>query len=231
MSEQESDQMSQQPAPQTKARNAASVGTLLLGLLATAACTSNSDDLYHAHVFAKEQRERAGLEDTRRVVVKDPITKQALEVHELGRLEDGAEVPNGKDWRYWPEGNLRSMRTFVNGEPAGLWWSWWRTGALRSAYVHEPGVLTRMAWWHANGFLAAEGLAMHGSREGEWSSWHENSALESVGEMSGGRREGLWTFYDEEGEWTERGMFLGGKRTGDWEFRGRLRAGGPSFGR
>ena len=72
---------------------------------------------------------------------------------------------------------------------------------------------------------------MSGRREGEWRAWHENSALESVGEMSGGRREGLWTFYDEEGEWTERGMFLGGKRTGDWEFRGRLRAGGPSFGR
>lgn len=191
-----------------------------MGVLILAACSSASDDLYQAELFVKRERERAAASAPRRVEVKDPKTKQILEVHELARLDDGSDVPQGREWLYWPEGNLKSLRSYENGEPSGLWWSWWRTGALRSAYVHVEGEPTRMTWWHANGFVSAEGVALNGRRVGEWSYYHENGELASQGEMAGGRRVGHWTFFDESGEWAERGTFIGGKRAGDWEFRG-----------
>ncbi len=123
------------------------------------------------------------------------------------------------------------MRAYDKGKPTGVWWSWWRTGALRSTYVHEPGVPTPMTWWHPNGLLASQGMAVEGRRVGEWTFWHDNGALESRGEMAGGQRVGFWTFFDEEGEWSERGSYLSGKRRQDWEFRGSLGGTLPFSGR
>lgn len=201
-----------------------------VGLLLLAGCGSNADQLYQAEVFARQEAERnSGLPDQRRVEVRDPVTKETTEIRQLVRTEDGYEVSDGRQWEYWPDGSVRSLRSYFRGEPQGLWWSWWRTGALRSAYVHNPAEPTRMTWWHPNGAVAAEGMAHNGRRIGEWSYFHENGALESRGEMSGGFRIGPWTFYDTSGEWTERGDYVLGKRALGWEFR--ARAGAALFGR
>lgn len=189
-------------------------------------CSSNADALYQGELLRQQKLRTAGLPESRRVVVRDPASREALEVVELARGADGAEVRHGAELRYWPEGTLRSLRSFDRGTPAGLWWSWWRTGALRSAYVHDATKPTPMTWWHPNGLVSAEGMAISGRRVGEWSYYHDNGMLESRGKMGGGMRVGDWTFYDETGEWTERGRFLSGRRTGDWEFRSRA-GGGP----
>ncbi len=190
--------------------------------LALSGCTSNADTLYQGEVLRRDQEAVAGLEDSRRVVVRDPSTQEVREVHELALGGDGEEMRHGVERRYWPEGNLQSYRGFSGGTPVGLWWSWWRTGAIRSAYVYSTSEPTRMTWWHPNGFVSAEGMAINGRRVGPWSYFHGNGALMSQGEMGGGHRIGEWTFYDESGEWTERGRFIAGKRTGDWQFRDQL---------
>ena len=199
---------------------------ILLGL-ALSACSSNGDILYQGALQVRDKEAVAGLKDSRRVVVKDPFSQRPTEVHELVLGADGEEVRHGVERRYWPEGTLRSLRSFNGGQPAGVWWSWWRTGALRSAYVHSSNEATRMTWWHPNGFVSAEGMAVSGRRVGEWTYYHGNGVIESQGEMGGGHRIGQWSFFDESGEWTERGQYLGGQRVGDWEFRDRLGVGVP----
>ncbi len=206
---------------------------LLIGaaLGALTSCTSNADNLYRGELIRRDREAMQGLADSRRVVVRDPLTQEPLEVHELALDGSGEEVRHGVERRYWPEGNLQSHRGFLDGVPVGLWWSWWRTGAIRSAYVHSATEATRMTWWHPNGFVSAEGLAINGRRVGPWSYYHGNGVLESSGEMGGGHRTGEWTFYDEAGEWTERGRFMAGKRAGEWEFREQLGAGLPFVNR
>ena len=221
--------------PAFKSTSAAALGLqslrwIPLGL-ALVGCGSNADSLYQGALQVRGKEAARGLDDSRRVVVRDPETQLPTEVHELVRGKDGEEVRHGVERRYWEMGTLKSLRSFNGGKPAGVWWSWWRTGALRSAYVHSSTRPTQMTWWHANGFVSAEGMAMGGQRTGEWSYYHGNGQLESRGEMGGGHRFGEWTFYDEAGEWTERGRYLAGRRTAGWEFRNRPAASVPLIGR
>lgn len=196
---------------------------LLLGVAApfSGGCTPRYNGVVAA-AFQRNARRQAPSEPRlEREVSGQQDSGAPLEERSYLRLPDGQRPNHGVHSTWYPDGSPRTRRGYHLGDPVGVWWSWWQNGALRSSHTFDPERATTMVWWHANGFLASEGMARQGVRTGRWRTWHENGSLESEGDYVGGQRVGEWVFYDEEGEWTERGRFVNGRRVSGWEFASR----------
>lgn len=182
-----------------------------------AGCRSKNLDATVALAMARNQR-KAALERPRqeRDVVRDPETGQVLADRRRVTMGRKGFRNEGPQRTWYPGGGPETYREFRGGEPFGHWLSWWRTGALRSSYVFDPDRPTRMVWWHANGIVASEGMALMGQRIGPWVYRYEHGVVESEGEYVDGLKDGEWVMYDEQGEWVEKGRYLGGERVGAW---------------
>ena len=88
---------------------------------------------------------------------------------------------------------------------------------MRSNYHYLESRSTTMRFWHETGRLSAEGPAVEGVREGEWSFWHEDGSVRQRGEYRNGLREGAWTVHHPGGAVRSRGTFAGDRRVGTWE--------------
>jgi hypothetical protein len=130
---------------------------------------------------------------------------------------DGRAVQHGLDREWFPDGTLASERSFDHGEPSGAWRTWYASGAPRSEATFGTREPAPMRWWHENGRLSTEGLAVGGARTGAWRSWHENGELASRGSYVAGRREGPWEYFAADGALIERGEFRADVRVGTWE--------------
>lgn len=135
---------------------------LLLG------CQSRLDRLVER--LQERERARAEAPPPRRETyrVRDPETGEVLE--QRSGLVDarGRFMRDGEELTWYEDGSLRSRRVFAEDLPTGQWLQWWKNGILRFAHDHQPGRATAMTWWHPNGIVQAEGLAICGQRTGRW---------------------------------------------------------------
>ena len=161
--------------------------------------------------------ERPPLFERRRSYYDDAASEPRREWHVL-RREGGKTVPHGRDVEWYPGGIVRSERCFDRGEPTGKWTTAWPDGSPRSeCSFTDPPRPSPMRWWHENGVLSTEGMALNGVRQGTWTSFHANGAKSMQGDYVGGLRQGTWSFWNADGELAERGEFHAGVRVGDWK--------------
>jgi len=79
-------------------------------------------------------------------------------------------------WKFWfPNGQLREQGRYEDGLRVGPWKQWYANGELRSEGEREAdrvqGVSPRAGCWRfrfENGALEAQGVFVHGLREGHW---------------------------------------------------------------
>lgn len=133
-------------------------------------------------------------------------------VHPDGRIER-----HGIDRRWYPDGTYAAEREYAHDEPVGRWTSWWPSGSLRSDYLYLGDRATTMRFWHENGVPAAEGPAVAGLREGDWTFWFEDASVRQRGAYLQGAKEGIWTLHHEGGALRSRGRYESDRRVGEWE--------------
>jgi hypothetical protein len=161
--------------------------------------------------------ERVPVPERRRSYYDDAASELRREWHVLLH-EGGKTVAHGRDSEWYPGGLVRSERFFDHGEPTGKWMTAWPDGSPRSECSFcDPPRPSPMRWWHANGVLSTEGMALNGVRRGTWTSYHANGAKSMQGDYEGGLRQGVWSFWNADGELVERGEFRAGVRVGDWK--------------
>jgi hypothetical protein len=125
-------------------------------------------------------------------------------------LAGDASVLHGLDTGYFPDGSLEYEREHDHGEPTGRWRAWWPGGQLRMEASFGDAEARPMRWWHENGRLSSEGLALEGLKEGRWTFFHENGAKSAEGGFAAGRREGEWCAWDAAGQLLERARYRAG---------------------
>ena len=133
---------------------------------------------------------------------------------------DGRVERDGAEREYFSDGTLAAERYFAHDQACGQWRTWFHGGTPRSeADFGTHGVTPAPAtnrFWHPNGKLAAEGPAIAGVREGQWSYWNDAGVLVREGGYRQGRRDGPWRFYDERGQRRSAGSYALGQRVGEW---------------
>ncbi|MCA9001008.1 MAG: hypothetical protein KDB61_03725, partial [Planctomycetes bacterium] len=123
----------------------------------------------------------------------------------------GHETRNGVEETFWPDGSLKAHREFAHGTPMGHWVTYWPDGQVRSDHRLDPEQATPMVFFYSTGAKSAEGKAVAGRREGEWTYWHPSGQVSEQGSYERGQRQGLWSFHDENGAITQV-RFDGGAR-------------------
>jgi len=132
---------------------------------------------------------------------------------------DGRIERDGLEREYSDDGTLVAERRFEHGTPVGLSRTWFDDGRPRSEVdfgTRAAPALARNRFWHANGNLAAEGVALAGLREGPWHYWNEDGTPAREGGYRSGKRDGTWTFHDEHGVKLAEGQYALGQRVGTW---------------
>lgn len=165
------------------------------------------------------EREQASFEEPRVEwrTRKDEQTDRVTRTWFVLVYPDGRVERHGVEREFHPEGVLAAEREYQHGQPSGSWKTWWPSGAMRSNYHYLESRSTTMRFWHETGRLSAEGPAVEGVREGEWSFWHEDGSVRQRGEYRNGLREGAWTVHHPGGAVRSRGTFAGDRRVGTWE--------------
>ncbi|MFT5200094.1 MAG: antitoxin component YwqK of YwqJK toxin-antitoxin module [Planctomycetota bacterium] len=124
----------------------------------------------------------------------------------------GHEIRHGVEAVYWPDGQIKAHREFVQGTPYGHWRTYWKDGVLRSSHEIETGQATPMAYFHPNGEKAAQGMAVAGKRTGPWTYWFSTGVFSEQGKYLEGKRHGLWRFYWKDGTLKEEALYKAGLR-------------------
>jgi hypothetical protein len=151
--------------------------------------------------------------DRRRSYFDNDTTRPHREFHVL-IYPDGRHVPHGRDTSWYADGKLEWEREFEDGEPTGVWRSWYENGSPRSEATFGSADLAPMRWWHANGQLSSEGLAVNGAKDGAWTHWHANGVTSAEGRYLLGKREGPWTLWKEDGAIAERVEYRADQKVG-----------------
>lgn len=153
--------------------------------------------------------------ETRQLAYQDSAVLQfrrRVLVHTDGRVER-----HGEESEWFPDGTLRSRRTFEHDRPTGVWTCWYEDGTLRSEIDFGDGLQPApMRFWHPGGKLAAEGAGIAGVKEGHWTQWNADGVLESEGTYLASVREGPWTFWYANGTKRAEGLYARGQRVGEW---------------
>lgn len=94
-------------------------------------------------------------------------------------------------WTFWfPSGELREQGRYEHGARVGLWKQWYANGSPRSEgeREHLPGQAGSprtgcWRFWFESGEIEAQGVYVHGLREGHWDYHLSNGELD--GDRSG----------------------------------------------
>ena len=129
---------------------------------------------------------------------------------------DGRVVKDGREERFHPDGTPAVLQHYRERRQVGEWRRWYPDGSPRSTYEFVPGVATPMRFFHPGGVPSAEGLAVDGLREGEWTFWDASGVVTQAGPYVGGAKEGLWTLRWPSGGLRSRGLYRGSARVGEW---------------
>ena len=148
---------------------------------------------------------------------RHPKTGVLLRTWSEWLLPDGEVQRHGKELTWYPSGAKEWEREFEYGVPVGHWQGWYEDGSPMAESFHGTDEPTKMTFWHANGQLAARGLALNGERTGFWSHWYEDGSVREQGEYENGLRQGLWVHWREDGTLDARGEYEAGVRIGEWE--------------
>ena len=87
---------------------------------------------------------------------------------------------SGNVTSFYPNGQLDSEMTVVNGQPDGLVQKWYESGQLEGALTFvdgKPEGLNR--WWYENGQLRLESTFVNGEGNGVSRQWHEDGSVKS----------------------------------------------------
>jgi antitoxin component YwqK of YwqJK toxin-antitoxin module len=92
----------------------------------------------------------------------------------------------GETW--YPNGQLRSRGTYVDGEENGVW-----------------------EFFHSNGKFSTRGTYVDGEENGVWEFFHENGQPYTCGTYVNGKRHGAWEWFDDNGRIYMRGSYVYGE--------------------
>lgn len=100
--------------------------------------------------------------------------------------------PDGREWRWYPNGRLESVRAYSAGRKVGVHRGWWSDGSSRfEADFRDDGFHGRYRAWYANGRLADLRTYVDGRESGRQQSWTADGALFLNYEVRNGRRYGM----------------------------------------
>ncbi len=113
-----------------------------------------------------------GLAGCRRSVASHWPTDTARSAGALSRLQGTREGL----WTFWfPNGELREQGRYQDGLRVGTWKQWHANGQARSEGEREADAALDASprtgcwrFWFENGALEAQGVYVHGLREGHW---------------------------------------------------------------
>lgn len=129
----------------------------------------------------------------------DPKTGKLA--HEYSQLVfvDRRPVKDGKEVKYFPNGEKQCEGEWKQGEKHGTWRFYYESGAIKSETHFGGRTPMTMTFWHPNGQVSLQGPAVDGSRQGVWRVWRKNGLLAEEGPFVGSVRDGLWRIYSEDG--------------------------------
>ncbi len=95
--------------------------------------------------------------------------------------------------RWYKNGQLREVKRFRAGEPAGVWQTWHDNGQLKERYTFAAGQRqgVSQSWWE-DGSLARECYYLDDQLDGSWKSWQRGGQLYLEGTYQKGLKHGEW---------------------------------------
>lgn len=101
-------------------------------------------------------------------------------------------LPDGREWRWYDDGSLESVRQYANGHKVGFHRGWWRGGRRQfEADLRDDGFHGRYRAWHAHGRLSDVRTFVEGREDGVQQSWTADGVLFLNYEVRNGRRYGM----------------------------------------
>jgi len=143
-------------------------------------------------------------------MLKDPAFASYAKVEEGDYLHDQKK---GVWKRYWPDGQVRSEITFVQGKPLGPYKLFYANGRLEEEGNWQEGKhIQNMRRYYANGKLKEELVYdVEGTKQGMQRFYHENGKLALEVPMDQGAEHGIQRRFDAEGALLEERQFENGK--------------------
>ena len=143
-------------------------------------------------------------------MVKDAAFASYAKVEEGDYLNDQKK---GVWKRYWPDGQVRSEITFVQGKPLGPYKLFYANGRLEEDGNWQEGKhIQNMRRYYANGKLKEELVYdVEGTKQGIQRFYHENGKLALEVPMDQGAEHGIQRRFDAEGALLEERQFENGK--------------------
>ena len=129
-----------------------------------------------------------------------------------GSWKDG--IPTGEHVKWYPNGNTKTILTYVDGGLEGPITKWFEDGQVKEEAFYYAGKLdSSYSSWYSNGSKKEEGDYFRGIQNGHWTFWHENGELKRDGSYSDGEMDGIWVEYAADGNSIQRsrydeGLFL-----------------------
>lgn len=100
--------------------------------------------------------------------------------------------PDGREWRWYDDGRLESIRRYATGRKVGYHRGWWPDGTPRfAASYREDGFHGTYRAWFSNGRLSDFRHFSDGVEKGRQQGWTADGELFFNYEVRGGRRYGL----------------------------------------
>jgi antitoxin component YwqK of YwqJK toxin-antitoxin module len=88
--------------------------------------------------------------------------------------------PHGKSYYYYPNGNIREIRSYKHAQKHGKWLKYNENKVLISSAVYKKNL-----------------------KHGNWKVWDDNNTLRYDMHYKNGEKSGEWKMYNEKGELTE----------------------------
>ncbi len=142
----------------------------------------------------------AGGKITESIKYRDNMRVQYYDnfvVYSIGNFSDNADkVANGK-WQYFfPNGNIKSEGSFVNGEKNGPWTYYYYNGKVKKTENYINGKDDgKQEEYYESGKLALEYYMTNGEINGKYSRYYMNGQLSETGEFNMGKRVGEQVYY------------------------------------
>ena len=94
---------------------------------------------------------------------------------------------DGVRTHYYPDGNLDSEVTYVNGQIDGEWTEYFRSGSIRSIFRYENNKRIYEKWFFENGNIRFEENYKNGEYDGQQKAYSEYGELKSLKEYKEGQ--------------------------------------------
>jgi len=128
-----------------------------------------------------------------------------------------AGLPAGT-WRTWyPDGQPKSVDTYLDGRLEGPSSAWFADGRPRFEGAYEAARPTGF-WkrWYKSGQPLSEGRYQAGVRLGAWTNWYPWGTVQIEADYTGSGGDGSFTHFYEDGQEKSRGAVVDGLRDGEW---------------